>query len=239
MPERNRVFEVERRFLGHIPIPKGFKLIEQYTLIKDVYYSIDPQIRIRYMQMAKPDKTEKNKMTLKRPRSAEIMEYETPTGDFDTAQEIFSAGMGNPVTYVSGTRDFYTNGEINLFSDVIESVHKIGDKWTEVEIIVKQTDGIKVAEENITKLLAAWNVKPEVVEKQTYVEMKLKNLVLDAIQRAEPELLYTADTLARYFKCLEERIVSICTILENEKKISSQLGKYYPIPVKDPQMLIQ
>jgi len=191
------------------------------------------------MQMAKPDKTEKNKMTLKRPRSAEIMEYETPTGDFDTAQEIFSAGMGNPVTYISGTRDFYTNGEINLFSDVIESVHKIGDKWTEVEIIVKQTDGIKVAEENITKLLAAWNVKPEVVEKQTYVEMKLKNLVLDAIQRAEPELLYTADTLARYFKCLEERIVSICTILENEKKIIRQSGKYYPILAKDPQMQIQ
>ncbi|MEM7813281.1 MAG: hypothetical protein QW548_00055 [Candidatus Aenigmatarchaeota archaeon] len=218
-----RVYEVERRTPGHLEVPPGFVHSKTLDEIKDYYFKIDPQVRLRYSKISFPQDGVSYRFTSKRKEGGEVVEFESSMGSFEAVKNGLYA-LANPVVVISGSRRVFYNEERDM-SLHLDEVDGLG-KWTELEKLVGDAHSKDLVALELEELMRT--IDPNIkIERRTYVEMKLENLIINHILQSE--IPPTIETLARTFQCDPSRISAICNYAcEQSHRIKKIGDEFWP-----------
>jgi predicted adenylyl cyclase CyaB len=159
-------YEIERRVDLRLKdkLPSDARLERVYGGT-DTYFTIDPFLRVRNMQLTYPSPPRSiQRLGLKKIiDDGEVEETETPV-DAVTALKILNDSIGKPKVILDGHREEYSLRGLTV---CVDNVKGLGD-WTEIEKISSSKDQNGSALNEVIKAFESLGVKENQLTKEIY-----------------------------------------------------------------------
>ena len=160
-------YEVERRVNINLKdrLPPEAELKRIYGG-RDVYFTLDPFLRVRDLKLTYPSIGSIQKLCLKKTIDGEVEEHKTPVDALGVIK-ILEEGIGKPKVIVEGHREEYSLKDLIV---CVDNIKYLGE-WTEIEKITKSKEEFDEALREVEKAFESLGISKNQLTKEIYPEL--------------------------------------------------------------------